>query len=266
MAAASDRPLRLGRVGFINTFPVEWALERFLAADEAEEVVGVPTALNAMLRAGEVDVANVSSIEYARGAGGYVLLPSLCVGSDGAVGSVEIVSPRPLEDVRSIAATSQSATSVALTRILFPRAEIRSQDAEADARLLIGDAALRSSFDDPTPHHDLGELWRERTGLPMVFAVWAARADVDPERLTRIDQALTLAVDEARTHAIDVARAAAARHGFPAGYLARYFEHLRYRFGARQREGLERFYALAAEAGAIPSVPDLRFARAGALR
>ncbi|MEI8320249.1 MAG: MqnA/MqnD/SBP family protein, partial [Planctomycetia bacterium] len=41
--------------------------------------------------------------------------------------------------------------------------------------LLIGDEALRSAIEDPTPHHDLGELWFERTGLPMVFAVWAAR-------------------------------------------------------------------------------------------
>jgi chorismate dehydratase len=259
-------PLRLGRVGFINTFPVEWAIARFLAPDEAEEVVGVPTALNAMLRAGEVDVANVSSIEYARGADGYVLLPSLCVGSDGAVGSVEIVTALPLDEVRSIAVTSQSATSVALTRILLPKADVRPEGEPADARLLIGDAALRSAFDDPTPHHDLGELWRERTGLPMVFAVWAARADVDPDRLARVDEALTRAVDAARDHAIDVARSAAERHGFPAGYLARYFEHLRYRFGARQRAGLTRFYELASEAGAISTVPDLRFAQQGALR
>ncbi len=37
------------------------------------------------------------------------------------------------------------------------------------------------AFEDPTPHHDLGRLWLERTGLPMVFAVWAVpRAGVTP--------------------------------------------------------------------------------------
>jgi predicted solute-binding protein len=56
-------PLRVGRVGFLNTFPVEWALSRHLDREEAVEVVGVPTALNAMLRRGEVDVANCSSVE-----------------------------------------------------------------------------------------------------------------------------------------------------------------------------------------------------------
>ena len=58
-------PLRLGRVAFINTYPVEWALSRHLPDGEAVEVTGVPTALNRMLRAGEIDVANCSSIEYA---------------------------------------------------------------------------------------------------------------------------------------------------------------------------------------------------------
>ena len=46
-------PLRLGRVSFINTYPVEWALTRHLPEGEAVEVTGVPTALNRMLRAGE---------------------------------------------------------------------------------------------------------------------------------------------------------------------------------------------------------------------
>jgi chorismate dehydratase len=257
---SAGAPLRLGRVGYINTFPVEWALQRHLDAAEAVEIVGVPTTLNRLLRAGEVDVANVSSVEYAADPERYVLLPSLCVGSDGAVESVQLVTDRPLAQVQTIAATPESATSVALARILVPGAEIRDGGDEADARLLIGDRALASAFEDPTPHHDLGALWRERTGLPMVFAVWAARADCDPDRLAAIDRALVDAVDDASAHAVEVARAAAERHPFPAGYLARYFEKLRYHFGAREREGLRRFYELAAAAGAIGAAPELRFA------
>ena len=168
--------LRLGRVAFINTFPVEWALARHLDPGEVREVAAVPTELNRMLAARELDVANVSSVEYAHNPERYVLLPSLCVGSDGAVESVQLVTPLPLPAVRSIAVTRESATSVALVQVLVPHAEIRAEGDEADARLLIGDGALASAFSDPTPHHDLGALWRERTGLPMVFAVWAARA------------------------------------------------------------------------------------------
>jgi chorismate dehydratase len=231
-----------------------------------QEVAAVPTELNRMLASRELDVANVSSVEYANNPESYVLLPSLCVGSDGAVESVQLVTQLPLPAVQSIAVTSASATSVALVRVLVPHAEIRPEGSDADARLLIGDEALSSAFSDPTPHHDLGALWRERTGLPMVFAVWAAQRDCDPDALARVDRALRGAVAEASEHADLVAKAAGERHGFPAGYLARYFEKLRYGFGERERAGLERFYSLAAECGAIPGVPELRFAATARVR
>jgi chorismate dehydratase len=249
--------IRLGRVDYINTFPLAWSLARHLGDGLAEEVVGVPTTLNALLRAGDVDVANVSSVEYARNHAEYVLLPSLCVGSDGAVESVQLVTELPLPAVQSIAVTGQSASSVVLVRTLFPTAEIRPEGESADARLMIGDEALRSAFDDPMPHHDLGALWRERTGLPMVFAVWAAR--VGTPGLDELDRALAGAVADAHEHSADVARAAAVRYGYPAGYLARYFEKLRYRFGERERAGLARFFELAHGAGALDEVPSLRF-------
>jgi chorismate dehydratase len=186
-----------------------------------------------------------------------VLLPSLCVGSDGAVESVQLVTDVPLPAVRSIAVTGQSASSVVLVRTLFGSAEILPEGEGADARLMIGDQALRSAFDDPQPHHDLGALWRERTGLPMVFAVWAAR--IGTPGLDELDRALAGAVAEAHEHSADVARAAAVQYGYPAGYLARYFEKLRYRFGERERAGLARFFELAHAAGALDEVPSLRF-------
>ena len=259
-------PLRLGRVGFLNTYPVEWGLTRHLRPGAAEEVTGVPTALNRMLAAGEMDVANVSSVEYARNSAEYVLLPSLCVGSDGAVASVQLVTERPLERIRTVAATSQSASSVALVRTLLPDVEILGEDAEGDARLLIGDEALHSAFHDPTPHIDLGELWRDRTGLPMVFAVWAARREIAEQRLLEIDRALAAALADAHAHAADVARDASARYAYPAGDLARYFERLRYRFGARERQGLGRFFTMAHENGVLDAVPELRFAGTEVMR
>ena len=256
-----ERPLRVGRVDFINTFPVRWALERQLEPTLAEDIAAVPTELNRMLHAGELDVANVSSVEYAAHAADYVLLPSLCIGSEGAVESVVLITDVPLPAVRTVAATAKSAASVALVRTLLPGVEILPEDAGADARLLIGDEALRSSLEDPTPHHDLGTLWHERTGLPMVFAVWAARRDTTtPESLNALDRALSACVADAAEHATQVARDAAEQHGFPAGFLARYFEKLRYRFGERERLALGSFFEAAAAAGAIEHAPPLAFA------
>jgi chorismate dehydratase len=169
----------------------------------------------------------------------------------------------PLASVRSVAVTPESATSVVLTRVLIPQAALvpLEQAADADAKLLIGDAALRSAFEDPTPHHDLGRLWLERTGLPMVFAVWAAPEPV-ADGLLELQDALVASVRLARSEPELLAYEASARYGYPAGFLARYFEKLRYSFGPRERAGLYTFLEMARDVGELPQVPELRFVSA----
>ena len=225
---------------------------------EVDEIVGVPTELNRQLIAGDLDVAPISSIAYARAADRLRLLPRLCVSSEGAVESIQLISKTPLSRVRSIAVTPESATSVVLTRVLFPDAEHVPLEADAEARLLIGDAALRSAFEDPTPHHDLGRLWQERTGLPMVFAVWAAPEPTHPG-LPELEDALVASVRAARAEPEALAFDSSERYGYPAGFLARYFEKLRYRFGPRERAGLYTFLELARDVGELAEVPELRF-------
>jgi chorismate dehydratase len=245
--------IRLGRISYVNMAPVFFALDA-----DIEEVPGVPTELTRVLLAGAVDAAPIPSIDYARHAKGLRLLPRLCVSSEGAVDSIQLVSRLPLERVRTVAVTPESATSVVLVKILLPEAEHVPLDEPADARLLIGDAALRSAFEDPTPHYDLGRLWLERTRLPMVFAVWAAPEPLHPA-LFELEDALVASVRRARAEPERLAFEASGRYGYPAGFLARYFEKLRYRFGARERAGLLTFLELARDAGALDEVPELRF-------
>ena len=245
--------IRLGRIAYVNMAPVFFRLDA-----DVDEVAGVPTDLNARLLAGEIDLAPISSIEYARNADRLKLLPRLCVASEGAVDSIQLVSRKPLEQVRVVAVTPESATSVALTRVLLPEAEHVPLGEEADATLLIGDAALKSAFEDPTPHHDLGRLWLERTGLPMVFAVWACPEPL-ADGLAELEDALVASVRRARAEPEQLAYEASARYGYPAGFLARYFEKLRYRFGPRERAGLYTFLELARDGGLLDTVPELRF-------
>src|SRR3989442_4041021 len=219
------RMIRLGRISYVNMAPVFYRLEA-----EVDEVSGVPTDLNRRLLAGEIDLAPISSIEYARNAQTLRILPRLCVGSEGAVDSIQLVSRCPLEQVRSVAVTPESATSVVLTKVLLPEAVQVPLGEEADATLLIGDAALRSAFEDPTPHYDLGRLWQERTGLPMVYAVWACREGVE-EGLEELERAHLRSLALSRAEPEALARRASAEYGWPAGFLARYFEKLRYHFG-----------------------------------
>jgi chorismate dehydratase len=245
--------IRLGRISYVNMAPVFHRLNV-----EVEEIQGVPTELNRLLLDGGLDLAPISSIEYARHASSLRILPRMCVSSEGAVDSIQLVSRVPFPQIRSIAITPESATSVVLTKVLLPHAQHVSLDEEADARLLIGDAALKSAFEDPTPHYDLGKLWLEKTGLPMVFAVWAAPEPV-AEGVAELEHSLVASVRLARAEPEVLAFEAGERYGYPAGYLARYFEKLRYSFGPRERAGLITFLEMARDVGQLEHVPELRF-------
>jgi chorismate dehydratase len=245
--------IRLGRISYVNMAPVFFRVEA-----EVDEVQGVPTALNHALLDGELDVAPISSIEYARNASRLRLLARLCVASEGAVDSIQLVSRTPLERVRTVAVTPESATSVVLTKVLLPDADHVPLGEDAEAKLLIGDAALKSAFEDPTPHYDLGRLWQERTGLPMVFAVWAA-PEPTHQALPELEDALVSSVRAARAEPERLAFESSERYGYPPGFLARYFEKLRYSFGPRERAGLYAFLELARDVGELDHVPELRF-------
>ena len=77
--------------------------------------------------------------------------------------------------------------------------------------------------------------------------------------LVELEHALVASVRLARSEPELLARKASELYGYPAGFLARYFEKLRYRFGPRERAGLLTFFELAADVGALEKVPELRF-------
>lgn len=245
--------IRLGRVPYLNMAPVSYRVDAVV-----DEVLGSPAEQNAALLDGRVDVAPISSIEWARNADELLLLRRLCVSSEGAAGSIQLVAEMPFPDIRRVAGTAEGVTSVVLTKVLLPHAELVGPDDEADAKLLIGDTALKSAFDDPTPHYDLGKLWLDRTGLPMVFAVWAC-SDPAPAGIGELEDALVASVKRARREAQWLAQQAANDYGYPAGWVARYLEQLHYSFGPRERAGLRHFLALAKDVGELDEVPELRF-------
>jgi chorismate dehydratase len=234
-----------------------------------------PDRLNDALVAGELDVGPISLVEYLRHADDLVLLPDLAVGSDGPVLSVNVVSTRPLPDLdgAKVALGSTSRTGVLLAQMLLADRygaepeyfscppDLTQMLLEADAGVLIGDVALRALYEAPRRGlavTDLGQAWREWTGLPMVFAVWAC-PDPPPADLNGLEDALVASVRRARAEPEQLAYEASDRYGYPPGFLARYFEKLRYRFGPRERAGLCTFLELAHEAGELETVPELRF-------
>jgi chorismate dehydratase len=263
------RKLRVGRISALNMYPIYHGLER-AAGPELTFTDGVPTALNRALLEDRLDVSAVSSIAFARHADELRLVPVASITASGAVDSIQVFSRVPLDEVRTVAVTPHSATSVALLRILLgPRPqpfEVLAEPPAAalervDGVLLIGDEALRGLRSPFAAHHtDLAELWNRLTGLPMVFAVWAARADAARERAGALAELAELLGAARAAYLADpeaVVTAAARRFPFPADFIRPYLRRLRYDFGEAERAGLEAFFELSRAAGELDVPPRL---------
>jgi len=267
----SPHPVRLGRIPWINTFPVYGAIDRGLVKVDAEMVSGTASELNDLLAAGELDVSVVSAVEYARNAAAYHLLPDLAISCDGPVRSVKLFSRRPVTelDQATVLLTASSRTSVLLLELLCrhrwkvaPRfATVRAEAVDLsalsefphDAVLVIGDAALLLAASGRYQvEADLGQEWKEWTGLPFVFAVWAARRQADQDVAQRIHRALLASRDWGLAHLDDLAQSAAQATGLDPVVCRHYFDDLDYRLSYRHLAGLTDFFRRLAQDGLVP--------------
>jgi chorismate dehydratase len=268
----------VGHIQFLNCLPIYWGLVHSGALLDVELRKDTPDQLNDALVRGDLDIGPISLVEYLRHADDLVLLPDLAVGSDGPVLSVNLVAQTELSDLRRVALGSTSRTSVLLARMWLAEEhdvqpayftcppELTAMLLEADAAVLIGDAALRATYEAPgrgLAVHDLGAVWRDWTGLPMVFAVWAARrayAQANPGLVKGVHAAFIRGRDEALAHVEDVAAQAARWEPFDASTLARYFRTLDFSLGPRQMQGLVEFARRAAAWRAVPAPVEPTFA------
>ena len=265
--------MRLGRIGYINCYPVYGAIDGGAVAVPAELVTGTPAELNDLLIAGELDVSVISAIEYARHARDLVLLPDLAISCDGPVQSVALFSKLPVArlDQATVLLTASSRTSVALLELLcrevwhvrprFAQARAEASDLDAlaslphDGVLVIGDPALLLAARGKAtyPHRvDLGDAWKRWTGLPFVFAVWAARRTADPAAVRAIHEALLAARAWGLAHLDVLAERATRATGVPSDECRAYFAGLDYALSYKHLAGLTDFFRRLAAQGIVP--------------
>ena len=244
---AHSQAVRIGAVQYLNTKPLVYGL--------ASRGIGVaydlPSRLADRLSSGSLDVALIPSIELFRG-DGYRVVSDACIGCRGPVMSVKLYFRTQPGRVVRLAVDEGSRTSATLARILLaeqhgvvPQVEVLPigaglADTSADAVLLIGDRAIGSQRGSFQLIWDLGDEWCRWTGLPFVFAVWAARSGVD---VRNIEPLLTAARDAGRANLASIAAAEAASHGLTVPQCLSYLrDNLHYELGLRERAALARFY------------------------
>lgn len=259
-------PLRLGAVGYLNTKPLVYGLER--RPDLFDVRFDVPSRCAALLHAGEADLGLIPSIEYNRG--DYRIVPGVAIASFGPVSSVAMFSRTPLANVRRIALDTSSRASAGLLRVLCAErfgieAEFVTHPPElagmldvADAALLIGDPCL---FTDHVAlgldKYDLGAEWTAMTGLPFVWAFWAGRPEV-----ATAGHCLALAdARDAGLHYVDeIAAIYAAGDTARAAVAKRYLtEFIKFDLGPDHVAALTRYYASAARLGIVDAARMPRF-------
>ncbi len=267
---------RVAAVRYLNTAPLIQGLEKL---SEIELVPTVPSRIVDMLAGGDADVGLASIIDAVASPVPLVLLPVGMIGCDGPTLTVRVFSTKPIETISELHADGDSHTSVVLAQVLLWRLHgIRPKITKFDARervaegraiastleeswpptvLLIGDKVVT---DAPPPERypyqmDLGQAWKDLTGLPFVYAMWMCRRGEQKSELVRSAAAV---LDRQRRHnagRIDwlvSSRAPGARWPLE---LARHYLGglLRYQVGVREREAVEHFLASAAELGLAPT-------------
>jgi cyclic dehypoxanthinyl futalosine synthase len=265
-----EQKLRIAAVSFLNARPITYGLERGLGEDRLELSFELPSRCAQLLAAGEVDVGLIPVAAYAESEVPLRVVPGVAIASLGPVRTVLLVGDAPWTELEEIALDGASRSSAALLKLLCrdrglaPRFREVPHDAVLDAArgrtgaLVIGDAGFAAA--EKYAHVvDLGELWREATGLPFVYAVWAGRADVlGADEIGILQQSLS----EGMIHRAEIARgwaeAAPHRAGAPELYERYLTENIRYRLGSEELSGVAAFFDRGHAAGLFRERARLR--------
>lgn len=221
-----------------------------------------------MLDEGEVDAALVPVIDMVQEDRYWKIVSDACIGGDGETLTVRVFSRQMPESIHTLYVDGDSHTSVTLARIIWQEAyrtrlnvkplchETPPHDCEAV--LLIGDKVVNHTLIGFDVETDLGSAWKSLTGLPFVFAVWAAPQAADVAYLATI---LGRARDTGVASAAMIAADFGPGMGWPVTLATRYLtRRLKFHLGSRQREGMARFFELAAAHRFCPGPSEIVFA------
>jgi chorismate dehydratase len=268
------RRLRISAISYLNTAPLMWDFEHGQAPDWFDICYTVPSACARDLKSGAADIGIIPAASYAS-IPGLRILPDVAIASCRAVRSILLVSKVPVEQIRTVALDTSSMTSVGLLKVLFEKwlggareyfpmaPNLDEMLAQYDAGLLIGDPALRVDRSRYVTL-DLAEEWIRFTGKPFVFAFWAVREAALEDAARNVD--LAEVFQRSRDHGLQpdslrsIARDWRPRLGIEEGDLLSYLtQNIHYELDRPCLDGLRFFYQQAAEIGALPLVPELRF-------
>lgn len=256
----------IGAVSYLNTKPLIDGLEE--SSERYELQLDLPSRLADRLAQGDFDVALIPVIEAIQDPR-YVIVSDVCIACRGPVWSVKVMSRVAPEKIKTLALDEGSRTSQTLARVLLAerygaspktQALAMSDDWKAtscDAALIIGDRAMNADDESFPFSLDLGTEWYEWTGLPFVFAVWAATPKADHAFL---HETLNSSYELGQTRLTHLAAENAWRYSLTEQECFRYLDHfIHYDLGRDEKLGMQKYFDLAAKHSLIPDSTSLNF-------
>lgn len=243
---------RVAIVNYLNTTPFLYGIRRhgLDVNPDFEFQYHFPAKCAQALRDGDADIGLIP-VAVLPELGSYEIIGNTCIGADGKVDSVLLVSNQPLEQIDTVWLDYQSRTSVALCRILmrdFWKKTVVFRDATEnylnqisanEAAVVIGDRAFDATIAFQFSY-DLAEAWKLFTGLPFVFALWVSKGPID----TSVKQCLNDAFLSGILHREKAAEEIEVL--YPPHYSIRKYltQSISYTFDAPKQKGLETFLDL----------------------
>ncbi len=257
---------RVSVVSYLNTAPLVWGMAHGEQRGLFDLSFAIPAECADRLESGLADIGIVPAVELNRQR--LDIIRGAGIACHGPVRSIFLISKVPYDEIRTLATDSTSRTSAALSRVILARKygvepQVRSQAPHlgamlenADAALIIGDAALVLDPEKlPFRVLDLGAEWVQMTGLPMVFAVWAARAGSPAQDPAPFLESMRYGL----AHISDIARSEHAKIGVSEELARSYLQNnIVFELGDREYAGLETFLQYAAELRAPLADPKER--------
>ena len=254
-------PFDVYAVSYFNTRPLIHNLDQ---NPDVRLQVAPPAQLAQMIDQGLAHAALIPSIDYQLSQQQWVILPVAAIGTRREVLTVRVFSRTPIDQIQTLYCDNESHTSVALVQVVWhllfnQKLTIKPLTTEPSALqsvLLIGDKVIPQLNQWPY-EFDLGSAWTDLTGLPFVFAFWAAPAD---QKLDALIEILKKSYRQGMAHIKQIVHKYAAQHGLQPELAHKYLtENLCFDFGDPQKKALQKFYQLAHQLEITPQCRTLHF-------
>ena len=242
-----DRKIKVSVVSYTNSLPFVYGLENYTGDKNFELEKDIPSLcanklVNDKVDVGLVPVAVIPELKE------HYIISDYCIGADGEVGSVLLLSDVPLNEIKMVLLDFHSRTSIQLVQVLSrsfwkispiwkkTSENFISQISGTTVAVVIGDRtfALKGKYNYA---YDLAEEWKKFTSLPFVFAAWVANKKLPESFLSSFSKAIQFGIEnkQAVIHQLNQKQI----EGFDAEVYLN--QHIRFDLNEEKKQGLALF-------------------------